>query len=227
MIKVFYGNTPNVFKVTIAIAEMGLENEMVPVDIQKGEQFSSDFLAISPNNRIPAIIDTAPADGGEPISIFESGAILLYLAEKTNMLLPTDPRKKAAVMQWVMWQMASQGPMLGQLGHFANYAPEKLPYAIDRYRNESVRLYRVLDKQLAGREFIAREYSIADIICWPWILFRHHHGLMLQDYPEVERWFHAIEERPAVREAMKDAAIAEAPGVDEEARKILFGQKGL
>jgi GST-like protein len=227
MIEVFYANTPNVFKVTIAIAEMGLESKWVPVDITKGEQFSPSFLAISPNNRVPAIVDTAPGDGGDPLAIFESGAILLYLAEKTGKLLPKDPRGKAAAMQWVMWQMAGQGPMLGQLGHFFYYAPEKLPYAIERYSNEAKRLYRVLDKQLSDREFIAGTYSIADIICWPWILFRDHHGLVLEDYPNLSRWYRAIEARPQISKALENAVIAKPMAMTDEARKILFNQKGV
>src|SRR5690606_30278399 len=149
MIKVFYGETPNVYKVTIAIEEMGLDSERVPVNIFNGEQFTPAFLAISPNNRIPAIIDTTPAQGGEPISVAESGAILIYLAEKTGRFLPSEPKDRAHVLQWVMWQMSAQGPTLGQFGHFRNYAPEKLPYAIERFGKEAHRLYGLLDKHLA------------------------------------------------------------------------------
>lgn len=226
MIKVFYGETPNVYKVTIAIEEMGLESERVPINIFEGEQFDQAFIAISPNNRIPAIIDTAPADGGEPVSVAESGAILIYLAEKTGRFLPLEPRSRAHVLQWVMWQMSAQGPALGQFGHFRNYAPEKLPYAIERFGNESRRLYGLLDRHLADREYIVGDYSIADMISWPWILFREHHGLDLSDFPNLERWYRAIDARPAVRQALKDSIIP-APRLDwsDEEREILFNQR--
>lgn len=226
MIRVYSGNTPNVFKVTIAIAEMGLESEWIPIDIFKGEQFDAAFLAISPNNRIPAIVDTAPADGGDPISVAESGAILIYLAEKTGMLLPADARAKAPVLQWVMWQMSAQGPTLGQFGHFRNYAPDKLPYAIERFGNEARRLYRLLDRHLEGREFIAGDYSIADIISWPWLMFREHHGLVLDDFPNLARWYRAIEARPAVVAALANSHVPGPPTFTDEARQILFGQTG-
>lgn len=229
MIKIYYAGTPNVFKVTIAIEEMGLASERIPVNIQKGEQFKPEFLAVSPNNRVPAIVDTAPADGGAPISLFESGAILLYLAEKTGKFLPADARSKAEVMQWVFWQMAGQGPMLGQLGHFANYAPEKIPYAINRYHTEGKRLYHVLDKHLEGRDYIAGDYSIADMICWPWIMFRKHHDIVLEEFPNLARWYNVIDARPAVRKALEGVKIPEpsTKGMSEESRKILFGQKGI
>ena len=225
MIKVYYGDTPNVFKVTIAIAELGLASEWVPVDIFKGEQFTPEFLAISPNNRIPAIVDTAPADGGEPISVAESGAILIYLAEKTGKLLPSEPRAKAAVVQWVMWQMSAQGPNLGQFGHFRNYAVEKLPYAIERFGKESRRLYKLLDTRLAGREFVAGDYSIADIMCWPWLMFREHHGLVLEEFPNLARWYHTIEARPAVRAALQGSKVPPPPTFTAESRELLFNQR--
>jgi GSH-dependent disulfide-bond oxidoreductase len=225
VIKVYYANTPNVFKVTIAIEEMGLESERVPIDLMKGEQFDAAFLEISPNNRVPAIVDTAPADGGAAIRIFESGAILLYLAEKTGKFLPTNGRGKAAVMQWVMWQMAGQGPMLGQLGHFLHYAPEKLPYALQRFGNEGRRLYKLLDKRLADREFITDEYSIADMMCWPWIIFRDHHDLTLDDYPNLQRWYRAIDARPPVRKALSTAVIPSPAVITKELRDILFNQR--
>lgn len=226
MIRVFYGDTPNVYKVTIGIEEMGLESERVPLDIFRGEQFRPEFLVISPNNRIPTIIDTAPADGGEPISVAESGAILIYLAEKTGRFLPSDPRNRAHVLQWVMWQMSAQGPTLGQFGHFRNYAPEKIPYAIERFGKEAHRLYGLLDRHLADREYLVGDYSIADMISWPWTLFRHHHGLDLAEFPDLERWFRAIEARPAVREAMRDAVVpAPRPGFSDEERALLFNQK--
>jgi GSH-dependent disulfide-bond oxidoreductase len=226
MIEVFGPNTPNVIKVTVVLEEMALEYHRMPLDILQGEQFSPAFLAISPNNRVPAIVDYAPTDGGEPLSVFESGAILLYLADKLSSLIPTDERGRSQVIEWLMWQMAGQGPMLGQAGHFRNYAPEKIAYGIDRYTNEASRLYRVLDTRLAGREFLCGEYSIADIACWPWILFRAHHGIAIEDYPEVHRWFSALESRPAVRRALGDFVAPPPAEFDAKSRAILFGQKG-
>lgn len=225
MIKVYYANTPNVFKVTIAIAEMGLESEWVNIDLQKGEQLKPEFLAINPNNRVPAITDTKPVDGGKPLNIFESGAILLYLAEKTGKFLPKEPRGKAEVMQWVFWQMALQGPTLGQLGHFMHYAPEKLAYPITRFSNEGKRGYRLLDQQLKDRDYIAGEYSIADMMCWPWIIFRNHHELSLDEFPNLKRWYNAIDARPAVKEALKNAAFPQPMKVTDEVRKLMFNQK--
>jgi GST-like protein len=226
MIEVFGPNSPNVIKVLVALEELGMPYKRTEVDILKGEQFAPAFLAISPNNRIPAIIDHGPVGGGEPLSVFESGAILLYLAEKAGRLLPTDPRRRSAVFAWLMWQMAGQGPMLGQAGHFRNYAPEKIPYAIDRYTNEAGRLYRVLDTRLEGREFVVDDYSIADIACWPWILFRTHHGVELEKYPNVLRWYEAIEARPATRRAIGEFTVAPPASFDEKSRATLFGQKG-
>lgn len=225
MIKVYYGDTPNVYKVTIAIEEMGLASEWIPVNIFKGEQFDPAFLAISPNNRIPAIVDTSPAGGGEPISVAESGAILVYLAEKTGKLLPTALRARAAVMQWTMWQMSYQGPMIGQYGHFRNYAPEKIPYGIERFGNDARLSYKLLDSHLQDRAFLVDEYSIADIICWPWILFRHHHGIELADFPNLARWYHDIEQRPAVRQALSNAKVPQPAVITDEARRILFNKK--
>jgi GSH-dependent disulfide-bond oxidoreductase len=204
MIELYGGQTPNVMKPLIALEELGADYRRVPVDIANGEQFKPDFLAISPNNRVPAMVDHHPQDSGEPLSVFESGAILLYLADKYGALIPPTPRGRSAVIEWVMWQMGGQGPMLGQAHHFRNYAPEQIPYAIDRYNNETRRLYRVLNTRLTGREFIAGDYSIADIACWPWIQFRAHHGVELAAFPEVERWFNAIDARPAVRRALPD-----------------------
>ena len=170
MIDLYYWTTPNGHKITVFLEETGLPYRIVPVNIGTGEQFKPDFLAIAPNNRIPAIIDTEPADGGAPISMFESGAILHYLAEKTGRFLPTDARGRSEVMQWLFWQMGGLGPMAGQNHHFAQYAPERIPYAITRYVNETNRLYGVLDRRLADREFIAEVYSIADMACYPWIV---------------------------------------------------------
>ena len=226
MIRIYYGETPNVYKVTIAVEEMGLASERVKVDIFNGEQFDPAFLAISPNNRIPAIVDTDPSDGGEPISIAESGAILIYLAEKTRLFLPSDPRTRTRVLQWVMWQMSAQGPNLGQFGHFRNYAPEKLPYAIERFGKESHRLYGLLDKHLADHEFIAGDYSIADMISWPWILFHQHHGIALNEFPNLNRWHLTIKQRPAVEFAMKDSVIpAPRTSFSKEERELLFNQR--
>ncbi len=225
MIEVFGGDSPNVIKVLVACQELGLAYERKPLDIMRGEQFTPAYLAINPNNKIPAILDHAPADGGAPLPLFESGAILIYLAEKQGALLPTESRRRSEVFAWLMWQMAGQGPMLGQAGHFRNYAPEPNPYGIRRYSDEAARLYGVLDRRLADREFVAGDYSIADIACWPWILFRDHHGISLDDYPNVARWFAQIEARPAVARAIPDFE-APAPIVpDEETRRILFNIK--
>jgi GST-like protein len=222
MIEVFGGQTPNVFKVLIALEELGLDYKRTPLDITKGEQFTPEFLAISPNNRVPAIIDHDPVEDEGPLSVFESGAILFYLAERSRQLMPKGLRRRAEVMEWVMWQMAGQGPMLGQAGHFRNYAPEQVPYAIKRYTFETARLYRVLDTRLAGREFIAGEYSIADIACWPWIHFRAQHGVDLKDYPNVARWFEALYARPAVIRAVGTEPAPKPLTLDEDARRMVF-----
>jgi len=224
MITLYSAGSPNVFKVSIALEELGLEYEKRVVNLRRGEQFTPEFLAISLNNRVPAIVDHAPADGGEPLAMFESGAILLYLAEKTGRLMPTDIRGRSVVQNWVMWQMAGQGPMLGQCGHFRNYAPEKIPYGIDRYTNEGKRLYDVLDRRLEGRSYVAGDdYTIADVACWPWILFRSHHGIALEDYPNLERWYHTVADRPAVVRALDGFVVPPPPEFDEQARKSLFG----
>jgi GST-like protein len=225
MIELFYWTTPNGHKITMFLEEAGLPYKIVPVDIGKGEQFKPEFLAISPNNRIPAIIDHEPADGGAPLSVFESGAILLYLAEKTGRFIPGDLRGRNEVLQWLFWQMGGLGPMAGQNHHFSQYAPEKIPYAINRYVNETNRLYGVLDKRLAGREFIAGELSIADMAAYPWIVPHERQGQKLEDFPNLRRWFHAIAERPATQRAYARAKeINSQPVVSEEAKKILFGQ---
>jgi GSH-dependent disulfide-bond oxidoreductase len=226
MIDIYGGGTPNVLKPLIALEEMGLEYKRLPVDLLKGEQFTPEFLAISPNNRVPAMVDHDPADGQGPLSVFESGAMLLYLADKTGSFIPTDARGRSVVVEWIMWQMAGQGPMLGQAGHFRNYAPEKIPYGIERYSNEARRLYRVLDTRLAERDYVAGDYSIADMCCWPWTLFRAHHGVELGDFPNLERWYHRIEERPAVQRLLPDFQVSAPPSFTEEERKLLFGQKG-
>ncbi|MFA7440925.1 MAG: glutathione S-transferase N-terminal domain-containing protein [Sphingomonadaceae bacterium] len=225
MIELFGGQTPNVFKPLIMLEEIGAEYRRVPLDISRGEQFTPEFLAISPNNRVPAIVDHAPADGGAPLSVFESGAILVYLAEKSGKFLPVTPRERVPVLEWVMWQMGGQGPMSGQAGHFRNYAPEKIPYGIERYTNEVRRLYGVLDKRLKDREFIAGDYSIADMACWPWIVFRDHHGIDLAEFPEVERWFAAIRQRPAVQRTLGDYVAPAPQSFTDEELAILFGIK--
>lgn len=225
MIDLYYWTTPNGHKLTMYLEETGLPYTLKPVDISRGEQFDPAFLAIAPNNRIPAIVDHAPAGGGVPLSMFESGAILLYLAEKTGELIPADPRPRWECIQWLFWQMAGLGPMAGQNHHFGNYAREPIPYAIDRYVRETGRLYAVLDHHLRGREFIAGEYSIADIACYPWVLperQRQH----LDDFPDLERWKRAIAARPATKRAYALAKTVNVkPAVsDEESRRILFGQ---
>jgi GST-like protein len=226
VIDLYYWTTPNGHKVTMFLEEVGLPYRIIPVNIGKGEQFDPAFLAIAPNNRIPAIVDQAPTGGGAPISIFESGAILLYLAEKTGKLLPADARGRAEVTQWLFWQMGGLGPMAGQNHHFAGYAPEKIPYAIERYTKETNRLYGVLNKRLADRPFVAGEYSIADLASYPWIVPYERQGQKLEDFPHLQRWFEAIRERPAtVRAYDKAKAINPQPTVmSEESKKILFGQ---
>lgn len=226
MIDLYYWTTPNGHKITLFLEEAGLPYRIHPVNIGKGEQFKPDFLRISPNNRIPAIVDNQPADGGEPVTLFESGAILVYLAEKTGRFLPTDLRGRTETLQWLFWQMAGLGPMLGQNHHFTQYAPEKIPYAIERYTKETSRLYGVLNKQLAGRDFVAGNYSIADMAMYPWIVPHEKQGQKLEDYPNLHRWFRTIAERPATFRAYEKAqAINTAPSVNgEEARQILFGQ---
>ncbi len=226
MIDLYYWTTPNGHKITLFLEEAEVPYSFKPINISKGEQFEPDFLKISPNNRMPAIVDHAPEGGGEPISIFESGAILLYLGEKYGRFLPTETRERYEVIQWLQWQMGGLGPMLGQNHHFKTYAPEKIEYAIARYVNETSRLYGVLDKRLSDREFAAGDfYSIADMACYPWIVLWERQGMVLEDFPNLKRWFDAIAARPAtVRAYAKGAEINTAPTVSEEAKKILFGQ---
>lgn len=225
MIDLYYWTTPNGHKITIFLEEAEIAYTVKPINISKGDQFDPAFLKISPNNRIPAIVDQSPRDGGEPISVFESGAILQYLAEKTGKFLPVDPRGRVEVMQWLFWQMGGLGPMLGQNHHFTQYAPEKIPYAIDRYRKETERLYGVLDEQLTDREFIAGSYSIADMAAYPWIVPYERQGQDLNHFPHIKRWFEAIKGRPAVQRAyaLADTVSSQAT-VTEESRAILFGQ---
>lgn len=225
MLDLYYWTTPNGHKITMFLEETELEYNIIPVHIGKGEQFESGFLKIAPNNRIPALVDNDPADGGEPISVFESGAILWYLADKYGQFMPADARGRADVMQWLMWQMGGLGPMLGQNHHFVTYAPERIDYAMNRYVDETARLYAVLNKQLRDREFITGDYSIADMACYPWIVPHERQRQDLNDFPHLQRWFDAIRKRPAtVRAYDKAKAINTESTMTEEAKRVLFGQ---
>jgi GST-like protein len=225
MIDLYYWTTPNGHKITIFLEETGLPYRIVPVNISKGEQFRPEFLTISPNNRMPAIVDHNPKDGGAPLSVFESGAILVYLAEKTGQYLPNGQRDRIVVMEWLFWQMGGLGPMAGQNHHFSQYAPEKIPYAIERYVKETNRLYGVLNKRLADRQFVADRYSIADMAIYPWVVPYERQGQKLEDFPHLKRWFEAMRYRAAVKRAYAKAQeINTAPTVSEESKKVLFGQ---
>ncbi|MBE9190929.1 glutathione S-transferase N-terminal domain-containing protein [Gloeocapsopsis crepidinum LEGE 06123] len=226
MIDLYYWTTPNGHKITMFLEEAELPYTIIPVNIGTGDQFEPDFLKIAPNNRIPAIVDRAPADGGEPISVFESGAILLYLAEKTGKLISTDIRQRAEVLQWLFWQMGGLGPMAGQNHHFSQYAPEKIPYAIDRYANETGRLYAVMNKRLSDRTFIAgNNYSIADIAAYPWIVPYERQGQKLENFPHLQRWFETIKARPATIHAYEKAEAFKDQALDiEKSRNLLFNQ---
>ncbi|MGH8051902.1 MAG: glutathione S-transferase N-terminal domain-containing protein [Arenimonas sp.] len=224
MIDLYYWPTPNGHKISIFLEEAGMAYQIKPVDIGAGDQFKPEFLAFSPNNRMPAIIDHAPNDGGENISLFESGAILLYLAEKYGHFLSTDIRQKKIVMEWLFWQMGGFGPMLGQNHHFTRYAPEKIPYAIERYQRETDRLYGVLNTHLQNREFIADDYSIADMACYPWAVAHDWHHVALENYPNVQRWHDAIKMRPAVIKAYElGEQYKRKTEMTPEMKKILFG----
>ena len=227
MIELHYWPTPNGYKIRLFLEEAGLEHRIVPVDIGQGDQFKSDFLAISPNNKMPAIVDHAPADGGGPLSLFESGEILFYLAEKTGRFLPTGTRERHRALQWLFWQVAGLGPMAGQAGHFRVYAPEKIEYGIDRYTREVSRLYGVLDRQLQGRAFVAGDaYSIVDMAIYPWIVPFEAHGQALADFPDLARWFESVRGRPATEKVYEDPSTAYSSNqpLTDEARRILFGQ---
>lgn len=227
MIDLYYWTTPNGHKITMFLEEAGLPYRIVPVHIGRGEQFKPDFLRISPNNKMPAIVDHAPADGGELLALFESGAILLYLADKIHRFIPADLRGRNMALQWLFWQMGGLGPMAGQNHHFVQYAPEKIPYAMDRYVKETARLYAVLDKHLSdGREFIAgAEYSIADMASYPWVVLYEWQSQKIEDTPHVAAWFERVKQRPATERAYARAAeVSTVPVVDEESRKVLFGQ---
>jgi GST-like protein len=226
MIELHYWPTPNGHKITMFLEEAGLAYEIVPVNIGTGEQFRPEFLAIAPNNRMPAIVDRAPADGGAPVSVFESGAILLYLAEKTGQFLPADLRGRVATLEWLFWQMGGLGPMLGQNHHFRVYAPEPLPYAIERYTKETNRLYGVLDRRLAGRDYITGAYSIADMACYPWIVPHERQGQTLSDFPNLKAWFERVAARPGTQRAyaLGPKYQAAPPVMDEQRRRVMFGQ---
>ena len=227
MIDLHYWTTPNGHKITMFLEETGLKYKVIPVNIGKGEQFKADFLAIAPNNRIPALVDHEPKGGGKPVSVFESGAMLVYLGEKTGKFLPAEGAARYDVMQWLFWQMGNLGPMAGQNNHFKNYAVDKLPYAIDRYLREVNRLYGVLNRRLADRDFVAGDYSIADMASYPWIVPWERQGQNLDDFPHLKRWFERIRERPATKRAYELAKEINpnAGGIrTEEERRILFGQ---
>jgi GST-like protein len=227
MIDIYFWRTPNGSKITIFAEEAGLDYRIVPVDITQGDQFKPEFLQISPNNRMPAIIDP-DGPGGKPVALFESGAILFYLAEKTGRFMPQGRRGRYEVLQWLMFQMANVGPMLGQAHHFRMYAPEPIPYAIDRYTNETARLYGVLDRRLADQDYLAGEYSIADMATLPWIMQHKRHVQDLEDFPSLKRWYEALKARPAVQRGMevgKDLIHSTPETLSDEARSTLFGAK--
>jgi GST-like protein len=225
MIDLYFWPTPNGLKPLLFLEEAALPHKIVPVDIGAGEQFAADYLVISPNNKMPAIVDHAPAAGGEPVSVFESGAILLYLAEKTGRFLPTTLRGRVTVLEWLFWQVGGLGPMAGQNHHFTHYAPEPIPYAIERYVKETSRLYAVLNRRLEGRSFIADEYSIADMAAYPWIVPHALQGQKLEDFPHLERWFNTISARPATRAAyIQGRRIRPDAPLSDAEKKILFDQ---
>lgn len=226
MIDLYYWTTPNAHKITLFLEETGLPYSVHPINIGQGDQFEPEFLKIAPNNRIPAIVDQTPVDKGDPIAIFESGAILLYLADKTKQFIPDTLRGRNQVLQWLFWQMGGLGPMAGQNHHFNVYATEKIPYAIDRYVRETGRLYGVLNKHLENREFIADFYSIADMACYPWVVSHKRQDQNLENFPNLKRWYDAIAQRPATKRAYALAKqINPQPAThDEQAHKILFGQ---
>jgi len=223
-IDVYYWPTPNGWKVTILLEELGAPYNIIPVNIGKGEQFTPEFLKISPNNRMPAIVDHEPLGGGEPLAIFESGAILEYLAEKHGKFMPKEPRGKYEVLQWLYWQMANLGPNSGQANHFRHYAPEKIAYGINRYTDEVNRLYGVMNTGLADREYLAGAYSIADMASWPWVVPYERMGQNLNDFPHMKRWFETLKARPAVD---RGYAVGQElrQEMSEEAKKVLFGQR--
>ena len=227
-IDLYYWPTPNGWKVSIFLEELGLPYEVNWINIAEGDQFEPEFLKISPNNKMPAIVDPEGLGGG-PISVFESGAILIYLAEKTGKFLPGDPREKYRVLEWLMFQMGSVGPMLGQAHHFRQYAPETIPYAIERYTDEAARIYRVINRRLGESEYIAgNEYTIADVAVFPWLRSHENQGQNLDDYPDLKRWYEDIDSRPAVQRGLEVGAEHRRQlnrDMDEETRSTLFGNK--
>ena len=226
-IDLYYWPTPNGWKVSIMFEELGEPYDVIPINIGKGDQFEPSFLKIAPNNRMPAIVDHEPLGGGAPLAIFESGAILEYLAEKYGKFLPTDTRGKYEVLQWAYWQMANLGPVSGHNNHFRHYAADKKQeYAKERFTNECNRLYGVMDKRLADREFLAGDYSIADMLCWPWVIGYERQGQDLNDFPHLKRWFETIEKRPAVEKGRHVGWEWRRQGqMSEEEKKVLFGQR--
>ncbi|GKQ49835.1 glutathione S-transferase N-terminal domain-containing protein [Bradyrhizobium sp. Ce-3] len=226
MIDLHFAPTPNGWKISIMLEECGLPYTVVPVNITRGDQFEPEFRKLNPNGRIPVIVDSDPPAGGRPLTIFESGAILLYLAEKTGRFLPRDLHGRYCVQQWLMWQMSALGPMLGQNGHFALYAPDKIPYAIERYGNEARRLYGVLNDRLGESSHVAGDnYSIADIACFPWVMTHKAQGVTLDDFPHVRRWFAELRGRPPLQKGLAVGRRAVRKTLDAQARSTLFGTK--
>ena len=228
MIDLFFWPTPNGLKVSILLEELGTPYRVHPVNITRGDQFQPEFLAIAPNNRTPAIIDQDPADGGEPLSVFESGAILWYLAEKHGAFLPAAPRDRVRVSEWLFWQMGGLGPMAGQAHHFRQFAPEPVPYGIERYTTEVNRLYGVMNRRLERVPYLAGEdYTIADMACFPWVAPHQRQGQDLDDFPHLKRWFHAMAARPTVEKGRRigEAWRKDSTMTSEEARAILYGQR--
>jgi GST-like protein len=225
MITLYYFPTPNCHKIPIFLEEAEMPYTVKPTFVTRGDQFKPDFLDKFPNNRIPAIVDDAPDDGGDPISVFESGAILFYLADKAKRFLPQDVRGRTEVHKWLVWQVAGLGPICGQNHHFSHYAPGENDYAVTRFVNETSRLYAVLDKRLSDRAFIAGDYSIADMACFPWVMAHEKQGQKIADFSNVERWFDTIRERPAVTRAYKmGEGVEPNPIITEDSRQFLFGQ---
>ena len=225
MIDLYFWTTPNGYKILQFLEETGILYRLIPINISTGEQFEPEFLKISPNNKMPAIVDHDPIEGHEPVTIFESGAILLYLAEKTGKFIPNDIKGRAEVLQWLFWQMGGLGPMAGQDLHFVHYAPEILPYAIKRYVDETARLFKVMDQQLTDREYLAGEYSIADMASYPWVAIYERLKQDLNDFPNLQRWYEQIKNKPSTISAYKKGiAINSTPTVTEESKKILLGQ---
>jgi GST-like protein len=227
MIDLYYWPTPNGHKIPIMLEEIGMPYKVCPVNMLRGEQFKPAFLKINPNNKIPAIVDR-DGPGGKPFTLFESGAILQYLAEKSGQFMPREMRARYLVLQWLMFQVAGVGPMFGQCGHFLGYAPKKIPYAIDRYRNETLRLYGVMERKLKRAKYLGGDYSIADMATWPWVRVRWLHKIDIDEFPHVKRWYEAIEQRPAVQRGV--AVLAEQMKIgnpDAKARAALFGKQQL